>query len=120
MSGTYNDPKDRHWHVPGKVDHSPDASRDVLIDGNGNPTKIGIETLVNGEPGDQTRGTGQVNISATPVRDPDRHYDPPRLDDDLTQIRKIEEAAGTEPSPAGRAEPQTAREYEKPPFKNPD
>ena len=120
MSATGKDPKDTDWHVPGKVDHSPQDTKDVLVDGNNQPTKIGINTLVNGEPGDQTRGVGQVNISAKPVAIPGENYSPPEPDDDATQIKKIEEAAGTEPSPAGVAEPDTEREYESPPFKRPD
>lgn len=120
MSGTGSDPKDTHWHIPGKVEHAPELSNEVLVDGNGSPTKIGTNTLVNGEPGDDARGVGQVNISATPVRIAGKEYSAPKLDDDATQIRKIEEAAGTEPSPPGVAEPDTARDYDIPPYKQPD
>ena len=66
MSGTYGDPKGSKWHTPGKVDHSTHSTKDVLVDGNNNPTKIGIETLENGDAGEQSRGVGQVNISAEP------------------------------------------------------
>jgi hypothetical protein len=72
MSGTYSDPKGHERHVPGKVDHAPDPSKDVLVDGNGSPTKIGTETLMNGDPGEDTRGVGQENISAKPVGGPDK------------------------------------------------
>ncbi|MGI4818682.1 MAG: hypothetical protein ACRYFE_09180 [Janthinobacterium lividum] len=119
MSGTGNDLKGTHWHVPGKVDHTAQTSSNRLVDGNGNPTKIGANTLVNGDPGDAARGIGQDNISEIPVAIPGKAYPVPRLDDDATQIRKIEDAAGTEPSPPGEAEPDTAREYEHPPFKQP-
>lgn len=76
MSGTYSDPKGHKWHVPGKVDHAPDPAKDVLVDGNGSPTKIGTEMLSNGSAGEDTRGVGQVNISAMPVRQEERHRDP--------------------------------------------
>ena len=75
MSGTYSDPKGHKWHTPGKVDHDPNPPKDVLEDGNGSPTKIGTETLVNGHSGENTRGLDQVNISATPVQQTDRHND---------------------------------------------
>jgi len=76
MSGTYSDPKGHKRHIPGKVDHAPDLAKDVLVDGNGNPTKIGTEMLSNGAAGEDTRGVGQVNISAPPVRQEERHSDP--------------------------------------------
>lgn len=76
MSGTYSDPKGHKRHIPGKVDHDADTARDVLVDGNGSPTKIGTEMLSNGAAGEDTRGVDQVNISAMPVRQEERHRDP--------------------------------------------
>lgn len=76
MSGTYSDPENHKWHIPGKVDHDADPAKDVLVDGNGNPTKIGSEILSNGAAGEDTRGVGQVNISADQVRSAERHIAP--------------------------------------------
>lgn len=65
MSGTYSDPKGSKWHTPGKVDYSP-SSKEVLVDGNNRPTKIGAEVLKNGNLGEATRGDDQIVIAPTP------------------------------------------------------
>jgi len=67
MPGTYCDPKGHKWHVPGKVDHDADPSQEVLVDGNGRATKIGTDSLQNGDSGESSRGLDQVNISAMSV-----------------------------------------------------
>lgn len=69
MSGTYRAPKDTKWHTPGKADPSPEPSKPVLVDGNNNPTKIGIEALDKGDVGEDTRGEDQMNPSAVSKED---------------------------------------------------
>lgn len=86
MSGTYSDPKGYKRHIPGKVDHDADSAKDVLVDGNGNPTKIGAEMLSNGDAGEDTRGVDQVNISAMPMRQEERHRDPASDDPNASDI----------------------------------
>lgn len=79
-----------------------------LNDENGHLTAIRAGTISKGDPAELLRGVGQENITARPMRSiaPGR---PPQLDDDTTQMRKIEDAAGTAPSPPGVAEPADAR-----------
>jgi|GEM_PF-1912142 len=76
MSGTYSDPKGHKREIPGKVDHDADPAKDVLVDGNGNPTKIGTEMLSNGTAGEDTRGVDQVNLSAMTGLQEERNRDP--------------------------------------------
>lgn len=100
----------------------PDKARDHLVDENANPTPISTDTVSNGDPAELLRGVGQENITAKPARPrpSDPPPAPPQLDDDVTQMKKIEDAAGTEPSPPGVAEPEGARELPKPPIANAD
>ncbi len=83
-----------------------------LTDEDGKPTPFQVDTASKGDPAELLRGVGQENISARPAkpRPSDPPPAPPELDDDATQMKKIEEAAGTEPSPLGVAEPEGARD----------
>jgi len=92
-----------------------------LTDEDGNLTPFQADTASKGDPAELLRGVGQENISARPAkpRPSDPHPVPPELDDDATQMKKIEEAAGTGPSPSGVAEPEGARELPRPPLANP-
>lgn len=79
-----------------------------LNDENGDLTAIRAVTISKGDPAELLRGVGQENITARPMRST-APGTPPQLDDDTTQMRKIEDAAGTAPSPPGVAEPADAR-----------
>jgi len=100
-----------------------DTSRDptYLTDEDGKPTPFQVATASKGDPAELLRGVGQENITARPAtpRPSDPPPTPPALDDDATQMKKIEDAAGTEPSPPGVAEPEGARELPKPPLVDP-
>ncbi|MEN5229049.1 hypothetical protein [Brevundimonas naejangsanensis] len=86
-----------------------------------NLTPFQADTASKGDPAELLRGVGQENITARPAKP--RPSDPPPaptvLDDDATQMKKIEDAAGTEPSPPGVAEPEGARELPEPPLADP-
>lgn len=88
-----------------------------LNDENGNPTQVRADTVSKGDPAELLRGVGQEDVTTRPAkpRPSDPPPAPPKLDDDATQMKKIEEAAGTEPSPPGVAEPEGAREPPVPP-----
>lgn len=87
----------------------------------GKPTPFQANTAAKGDPAELLRGVGQENITARPAapRPSDPPPTPPALDDDATQMKKIEDAAGTEPSPPGVAEPEGARELRRPPLADP-
>ena len=100
-----------------------DTPRDPAhpTDKDGKPTPSQVATASKGDPAELLRGVGQENITARPAkpRPSDPPPAPPVLDDDTTQMKKIEDAAGTEPSPPGVAEPEGARELPKPPLADP-
>lgn len=87
----------------------------------GDLTPVKADTVSRGDPAERLRGVGQENISARPARPrlSDPPPAPPELDDDATQMKKIEDAASTEPSPPGVAEPEGARELPRPPLADP-
>jgi len=87
----------------------------------GKPTPFQADTASKGDPAELLRGVGQENVTARPAkpRPSDPPPTPPALDDDATQMKRIEDAAGTEPSPPGVAEPEGARELPKPPLADP-
>nr|WP_312446793.1 hypothetical protein [Brevundimonas naejangsanensis] len=103
------------------MDETPRNPPAHLTDGDGKPTPFQADTASKGDPAELLRGVGQENISARPAkpRPSDPHPVPPELDDDATQMKKIEEAAGTEPSPPGVTEPEGARGLPRPPFSDP-
>lgn len=92
-----------------------------LTDEDGKPTPFQADTGSKGDPAELLRGVGQENITARPAKPKpsDPPPAPPVLDDDTTQMKKIEDAAGTEPSPPGVAEPEGARELPQPPLADP-
>lgn len=100
-----------------------DTTRDpaYITDEDGKPTPFQADTAAKGDPAELLRGVGQENITARPAkpRPSDPPPTPPALDKDATQMKKIEDAAGTEPSPPGVAEPEGARELPKPPLADP-
>ncbi|HAC01409.1 MAG TPA: hypothetical protein DCF67_07990 [Brevundimonas sp.] len=97
------------------------APPDDLNNEDGHPTPVQADTASKGDPAELLRGVGQENISARPAKPKpsDPPPTPPKLDDDATQMKKIEDAAGTEPSPPGVAEPEGARELPPPPLADP-
>lgn len=99
---------------------APDT--DYLTDENGNTTEIHSDTISKGFEQELHRGEGQDNISARPAKR--RASDPaitlPPLDDDATQMKKIEEAAGLAPGRPGDLEDKDARTLPTPPIVNPD
>ncbi|WP_415289149.1 hypothetical protein RSD66_04365 [Brevundimonas sp. S1H14] len=101
---------------------TPREPPDHLNNKDGDLTGVKAGTASKGDPAELLRGVGQENISARPARP--RPSDPtpalPKLDDDATQMKKIEDAAGTEPSPPGVAEPEGARELPRPPLADPN
>lgn len=100
----------------------PREPPDYLVDENGNPTPISTETVSKGDPAELLRGVGQENITARPAkpRPSDPPPAPPKLDDDATQMKKIEEAAGLAPGRPGDLEAKDARSLPIPPVANPD
>lgn len=111
MSGTGSDPeRAKNWHIPGKVDHEGQTAGPVLVDQNGSRTKSQTSTLVNGDPGDSARGVGQENITERSFPGIEKTPTGWTPDDDQTQMKKIEQAAGLEPSPEGVAEPEGAHD----------
>ncbi|ANF54062.1 hypothetical protein DA69_04475 [Brevundimonas naejangsanensis] len=94
---------------------------DYLNNEDGTLTPIKADAVSRGDPAELLRGVGQENISAPLItpRPSDPPLSPPKLDDDATQMKKIEDAAGTEPSPPGVAEPEGARELPRPPLADP-
>jgi len=103
MTGTPHDPPDRLNNEDGAL------------------TAVAAETASKGDAAEQLRGVGQENISARPakLKPSDPRPAPPPLDDDATQMKKIEDAAGLEPSPPGIAEPKDARQLPRPPLADP-
>nr|WP_312990596.1 hypothetical protein [Brevundimonas diminuta] len=87
----------------------------------GNLTPVNAASVSKGDPAELLRGVGQENISARPAKPKpsDPSPAPPELYDDATQMKKIEDAAGTEPSPPGVIEPEGARELPRPPLLDP-
>nr|WP_312295990.1 hypothetical protein [Brevundimonas diminuta] len=103
------------------MDETPRNPPAYLTDGDGRATPFQTDTASKGDPAELLRGVGQENIttrSAKP-RPSDPPPAPPVLDDHVTQMKKIEDAAGTEPSPPGVAEPEGARELPRPPLADP-
>nr|WP_303705235.1 hypothetical protein [Brevundimonas naejangsanensis] len=100
---------------------TPRSPPDYLNNENGALTPIKADTVSMGDPAELLRGVGQENISARLItpRPSDSPPSAPKLDDDDTQMKKIEDAAGTEPSPPGVAEPVDARELPRPPLADP-
>ncbi len=100
---------------------TPRDPSDHLNNENRCRTQVKADTASKGDPAELLRGVGQENISARPAkpRPSDPPPTPPKLDDDATQMKKIEDAAGTEPSPPGVAEPKGARELPRPPLADP-
>lgn len=94
---------------------------DYLTDENGNTTAIRSDTISKGFEQELHRGEGQDNISARPAKR--RASDPeitlPPLDDDATQMKKIEEAAGLAPGRPGDLEEKDARTLPTPPIVKP-
>lgn len=108
------------------TDTYPDPGRrkppDHLTDENGKPTAVRADMVSKGDPAELLRGVGQENITARPAirRASDPDVPLPPLDDDATQMKKVEDAAGTAPSPEGVAEPRDARTPPIPPITSPD
>ncbi|HAD84356.1 MAG TPA: hypothetical protein DCG71_05875 [Brevundimonas sp.] len=98
---------------------TPRDPPEQLNNEDGDLTPVKADTVSRGDPAERLRGVGQENISARPAKPKPSPPAPPELDDDATQMKKIEDAAGTEPSPPGVAEPEGARELPRPPLADP-